>query len=68
MGLLWLAHHLTGEVGFASAARAWLRRLEPRIEAENADFDLGFLFYPSTALGYQRTGDSALRCERPIGC
>ena len=61
VGLLWLAHRLTGETRFASAARAWLHRLEPRIEAEDADFDLGFLFYPSAALGYQITGDNALR-------
>ena len=61
VGLLWLTHHLTGETRFASAAQAWLHCLEPRIEAEDADFDLGFLFYPSAALGYQITGDDALR-------
>ena len=61
VGLLWLAHYLTGETRFASAAQAWLHRLEPRINAEDADFDLGFLFYPSAALGYRITGGNTLR-------
>jgi unsaturated chondroitin disaccharide hydrolase len=61
VGLLWLAYRLTGETRFASAARARVHRLEPHIEAEDADFDLGFLFYTSAALGYQITGDRSLR-------
>ena len=61
MGLLWLAYSVTHESKFEVAARELLKRLEPRIKASNADFDLGFLFYPSAAIGHEITGDHGLR-------
>jgi len=61
IALLWLAHALTRKMHFADAAIALLHRLEARIDAEDADFDLGFLFYPGAALGYQITGNNTLR-------
>jgi unsaturated chondroitin disaccharide hydrolase len=60
VGCLWLAFLWTGENRYAAAARRWANRLAGR-ERDDRTHDLGFLFYPSHALGYVLTGDGALR-------
>ena len=61
VGLLWLAYRLTGETSLERAARMELCKLESLLDAEEANFDLGFLFYPAAVLGYQITGEGLLR-------
>lgn len=48
-GMLWLAHHATGEQRFADMAAQWCERLRPRALRETAF--KGFGFYYGAALG-----------------
>lgn len=59
-GLLWLAWHRTRDPRFERWARRAGTLVEPRASDGNTH-DLGFLFYPSFALGYSLTGDTSLR-------
>lgn len=60
IGLLWLALHRTGDPQFEKWARSAGELVTPR----NRDFnthDIGFVFYPSFAVGSRLTGDPTLR-------
>lgn len=62
VGLLWLSSlssKITGDEKYKGEAYKWVKRLESR--RNDRTFDLGFLFYPSFALGYKLTGDEYLR-------
>ncbi|HTD48002.1 MAG TPA: glycoside hydrolase family 88 protein [bacterium] len=63
-GCLWLAAMWTGDERYAAAARRWAGRLAGR-EHDDRTHDLGFLFYPSHAvgelLGYDSDGALAAR-------
>lgn len=50
VGCLWLAAMGTGRAHYAAAARRWADRLAGR-EHDDRTHDLGFLFYPSHAVG-----------------
>ncbi|MGN6188523.1 MAG: glycoside hydrolase family 88 protein [Conexibacter sp.] len=60
VGLLWMAHRRTGGDVFRDWAYAASELLEPRQDDENTH-DIGFVFYPSFALGSELTGDERLR-------
>jgi len=60
VGLLWLAFACTHEDNFERAARDWAARLAPR-QNDDSTHDLGFLFELSHVVGFQLTGDIALR-------
>jgi unsaturated chondroitin disaccharide hydrolase len=49
-GCLWLAAMVSGDARYAASARRWADRLAGR-EHDDATHDLGFLFYPSHAVG-----------------
>jgi len=59
IGLLWLSYKLTDEKRYTESAYNWLRLLEKRKTERTPD--LGFLFYPSFALGHQITNDDYLK-------
>ena len=59
VGLLWLSYKLTDEKRYEKLAYDWLRLLGKRKKDKTPD--LGFLFYPSYALGYQITNDNQLK-------
>ena len=59
VGLLWLSYKLTDEKRYEKLAYDWLKLLEKRKKDRTPD--LGFLFYPSYALGYQITNDAHLK-------
>ncbi len=59
VGCLWLAAMWTGDDRYAVAARRWADRLAGR-EHDNQTHDLGFLFYPSHAVGDLLSHDGAL--------
>ena len=59
VGLLWYAYKITGAEKYRNEAYKWTKRLESR--KNDRTFDLGFLFYPSFALGHEITKDSDLR-------
>lgn len=61
IGLLWLAHELSGNKRYLELAYKWLEKLRER--KSDKTFDLGFLFYPSFVLGYKLTNDTHLRRE-----
>lgn len=58
-GLLWLCYQLRHDDKYLRWAYSWLKRLEKR--RWDKTFDLGFVFYPSFALGYQITRDQDLK-------
>ncbi len=58
-GMLWLAWRWTGDARYAELAHRACRLLRVRLEWER--HDLGFLFYPSCAIGARLTGDLRLR-------
>jgi unsaturated chondroitin disaccharide hydrolase len=60
VGLLWLAYSCTNDPGLETAARTWAERLGPR-QFDTTTHDLGFLFELSHILGYELTGDKALK-------
>lgn len=60
-GTLWLAWHATGEAKFRAAAEACLARLAGRMHDARANFDVGFLYAYSFALGHDLTGESDYR-------
>jgi unsaturated chondroitin disaccharide hydrolase len=60
VGLLFLAHRLTGETDFFEWGRKWLDVLRPRAQTD-AMHDLGFLFYPSAVLGAELYDDGDMR-------
>jgi unsaturated chondroitin disaccharide hydrolase len=60
VGLLWLAFMRTRELRFEQWARYFGDLVVPRQHDENTH-DIGFIFYPSFALGYEITGDENLR-------
>ncbi|MGH2351541.1 MAG: glycoside hydrolase family 88 protein [Chloroflexota bacterium] len=60
VGLLWLAYLRTGEARFERWARAFGELVAPRQDDQNTH-DLGFVFYPSFALGHWITGDESLK-------
>jgi len=59
VGLLWFSYKLTDEKRYEKLAYDWLKLLEKRKKDRTPD--LGFLFYPSFALGYQITNDAQLK-------
>ena len=59
VGCLWLAALLSGDAAYAAHARRWADRLVGR-EHDGATHDLGFLFYPSHAVG------DLLGCDAPL--
>lgn len=59
VGILLLAHRLTGENEFREWGRKWLDALHPRAQSD-AIHDLGFVFYPSAALGAELDGDRGM--------
>lgn len=52
VGIMMLCHHITGDTYFKDNARRWLLALSPRA-ASKLIHDVGFLFFPSAALGYE---------------
>jgi len=50
VGCLWLAAMVSGDARYATDARRWADRLDGR-ERDDTTHDLGFLFYPSHAVG-----------------
>lgn len=60
-GLFWLAWQATGEDVFRDVAARQSEALVPRIDSPDANYDLGFLFYHSAALGHRLTGDLRYR-------
>ena len=60
-GLFWLAWQAAGETEFREAAERICASLPPRIDDAEANYDLGFLFYYSHALGYDLTGEARYR-------
>ena len=61
VGQLWWLWKLTGDPAWRQAAEGCLTRLAPRKDALQVDFDLGFLFHYSSALGYDLTGEPTYR-------
>lgn len=59
VGELLLAHAVTGEEEFLGWARRWLEELKPRARREGIH-DLGFLFFPSAALGAEMLEDRGM--------
>ena len=59
-GFLWRLYEHTGDARWADAAASRLPDLEPRADDPNTH-DIGFLFWPSFALGAELTGDAHLR-------
>ncbi len=59
VGMLFLAYKLTGEKDFLDWGRKWFAELSPRAKKEGIH-DLGFLFFPSAALGAELTDDIEL--------
>ncbi len=59
VGLLWLAFLRSGDPRFEAWARQFGGLVAPRQHDENTH-DIGFIFYPSFALGYEITGDETL--------
>ena len=59
VGLLWLSYKLTDEKRYEKLAYDWLKLLEKRKKDRTPN--LGFLFYPSFAMGYQITNDDQLK-------
>lgn len=59
IGMLYLAHHLTGKEEHLRWARRWMAHLKPRCEAGGMH-DLGFLFFPSAVTGFELFGDDEL--------
>jgi unsaturated chondroitin disaccharide hydrolase len=60
VGLLWLAFLRTGDPRFEEWARYFGDLVAPRQNDENTH-DIGFIFYPSFALGHWVTGDEKHR-------
>ncbi len=60
VGLLWLAYLRTQQPRFAKWARSFGELVAPRHHDENTH-DIGFVFYPSFALGSWVIGDEALK-------
>lgn len=60
-GLYWLAAGATGDAELAAAAAEQAASLPPRIDDPGANYDLGFLFHPSHALGHRLTGEARYR-------
>jgi unsaturated chondroitin disaccharide hydrolase len=60
VGLLWLCHKLTGDAFFKDNARRWLMRLTPRCSSQLIH-DVGFLFFPACALGYELSEEEDLK-------
>jgi unsaturated chondroitin disaccharide hydrolase len=62
-GMLWLAHELSGQSAFRTAAHAHLasfeERLERRIQIDH--HDLGFLYMPSCVAAWRIRGDAHAR-------
>jgi unsaturated chondroitin disaccharide hydrolase len=54
-GMLWLAHHATGDARLGELARDWCLRLRPRVRLRTAF--KGFGFYYGAALGEMLAGD-----------
>ena len=61
VGELWVAHKWTGDHKYLDAAMGLLPRLEARIDRHDANFDLGFLLYPSFVGGFDLLGEDWLR-------
>jgi unsaturated chondroitin disaccharide hydrolase len=59
VGLLWLAYRLTGEARYRAWGLEWAERLRGRERQES--HDIGFLFQYGAVLGWQTTGEPALR-------
>jgi unsaturated chondroitin disaccharide hydrolase len=59
IGCLWLALAVTGRRDYGLQARDWLARLDGR-QRDDTSHDLGFLFYPSCAVGHAVSRDPAL--------
>ena len=59
IGLLWYAYKITGDGKYKDDTYKWAKRLESR--KNDRTFDLGFLFYPSSILGYEITKDEYLK-------
>jgi unsaturated chondroitin disaccharide hydrolase len=66
VGQLWWLWQLTGDPAWRQAAEGYLQRLDPRKDADQVDFDLGFLFRYSFALGHELTGEPAY-CDVALG-
>jgi unsaturated chondroitin disaccharide hydrolase len=60
VGVLWRLYERTRDSRWAEAAAAALDRLAPRADDGNTH-DIGFLFWPSAALGADLTGDRSFR-------
>lgn len=52
VGMLYIAHHLTGNEEYQRWARRWMAHLKPRSEFGGLH-DLGFLFFHSAVLAYE---------------
>ena len=59
IGLIWLMYKYTRQEEYLKLAYRWLEKLENRKNSKT--FDLGFLFYPSFAKGFEITKDSKLK-------
>lgn len=60
VGLNWLAYAHTGQPRFRSWANEFGERVAPRAHDSNTH-DIAFVFYPSFILGYELTGEEALK-------
>lgn len=61
-GQLWLAHQITGDTGFAAAARARRGVFRQMLDDRKArDHDLGFVYSLSSVAEWQMTGDTTAR-------
>lgn len=60
VGTLWLCYKITGDTYFRDNARRWQLRLAPRCGSQLIH-DVGFLFFPSCALGSEITGEEDMK-------
>jgi unsaturated chondroitin disaccharide hydrolase len=60
VGIMLLCHHLTGDGYFKDNARRWLLALSPRAGGKLMH-DVGFLFFPSAALGFELLREDDLK-------
>ncbi len=60
-GIFWLAWRASGDDRLRAAAEDCLERVAPRMERADANYDLGFQYFYSFALGHRLTGEPAYR-------
>lgn len=60
-GIFWLSWRTTGDKRLRAAAESCLEELAPRRDQADANYDLGFQYFYSFALGCRLTGDPTYR-------